>query len=750
MALRPPASASILAASLLFIGIAQANAQTAGGQGEMAENLEEVVVTATGLSKAMSATKAGIPIIESAQTISVISREEIDLRAASTIADALSYTAGVQPEPSGIDSRTDEISVRGFGAGGFSSNNNFVDGLRLPAGGQWTRFGFDTFGLQQVEVLKGPSSVLYGQAAPGGMVNMVTKRANGQTQREVQVQGQGYTDLDNFSGRIATDFGGTLNEAGSVSGRLVSVIEDGGSQVDGVDKSRYYLSPSVTWTPGDATTWTFLTQYQRDEGGATFQFLPALGTYAASNGQYIENDANIGEPDWNTFDRDQLLVGSFFEHAINDNLTLRNNVRYTHIDTLYRVTVLSGDTVTDCSATTYGDQCIDGQTIGRRAVQGDGDSDGYAIDTQLEGRFVTGNLEHTLLGGMDYFNTEWEHYRDLVSLPGLPSGQVDPLWDIFNPESRGSSNYAENMNPQVYGSSESKQTGVYLQDQISAGKLRFNIGGRYDWADDTSVNLLTDAKFATEADEFTWRTGAVYLFENGLAPYVSYSESFLPQVVDPSSTLDGVLFEPTTGDQVEAGVRFQSGNNIYLSLGAFEITQQNVATSDPNGTLCGRRVCQVQAGEAQVKGVELEGRAALTSGTTLIASASRLDAVVTESNDPIVGNKLQQVPDVLASLFINHRIEQGSLAGLGFGAGVRYTGESYGDTNNTLRMDDYTLFDLLARYDFGATRPEFEGVSVSLNARNINNERYLVTCGTTQSCFYGQGRVVTARLQYSW
>ncbi|WGL17577.1 TonB-dependent siderophore receptor [Microbulbifer bruguierae] len=748
MTIRSSVSVRLVAvSSLLALAVAQANAQI---QKNNDENLEEVVVTATGLSSASSTAKSGIPIIESAQTISVISREEIDLRAASTVADALSYTAGVQPEPSGIDSRTDEISVRGFGAGGFSSNNNFVDGLRLPAGGQWTRFGFDTFGLQQLEVLKGPSSVLYGQAAPGGMVNMVTKRAAAESQQELQVQGQGYTDLGNFAGRIAGDFGAALNDTGTLHGRIVTVAEDGDTQVDDVSKSRYYVSPSVTWTPSEDTSWTFLTQYQRDEGGATFQFLPALGTLTVSNGKYIENDANIGEVDWNTFDRDQLLVGSFFEHNINDSLTLRNNARYTHIDTLYRVTVLSGDTVTDCAASVYGEQCIDGQTIGRRAVQGDGESDGYAIDTQLEGRFETGNMSHTLLGGLDYFHTEWEHYRDLVSLPDAPRGQVDPLWDIFNPEYRGADDYEENLGPQIYGASTSKQTGLYLQDQISSGNLRLNIGGRYDRADDDSEDLQTGETFSTNADEFTWRTGAVYLFDNGVAPYISYSESFLPQVVDPSQTLDGVLFEPTTGAQVEAGVRYQSGNNIYVSFGGFEITQQNVSTSDPNGTLCGRRVCQVQAGEAQVRGLELEGRASLATGTTLIASASRLDAEITKSNDPIVGNTMTQVPDVLASVFVDHRIEQGALAGLGFGAGVRYTGESYGDTNNTLKIDDYTLFDVLMRYDLGVTRPELNGMSVSLNARNLNDERYLVTCTTTQSCFYGQGRVVTARLQYSW
>ncbi|MCW8125548.1 TonB-dependent siderophore receptor [Microbulbifer halophilus] len=746
MTLRPSANASFFAAaSLLLLTASQANARQTDS-----DNLEQVVVTATGLSTASSSTKTGLPIMESPQTISVINREEIDLRAASTIADALSYSAGVQPEPSGIDSRTDEIAVRGFGAGGFSSNNNFVDGLRLPAGGQWTRFGFDTFGLRQVEVLKGPSSVLYGQVAPGGMVNMVTKRAGADTQNALQVQGQGYTDLGNVSGRIAADFGSALNADGTLQGRIVSVAEDGGTQVDEVDNSRYYLSPSVTWRPSENTSWTFLAQYQRDEGGATFQFLPAAGSLESSNGDRIDNDANIGEPQWNTFDRDQLLVGSFFEHEINPNLTLRNNARFTHIDTLYRVTVLSGDTVADCAASPFGPECIDGQTIGRRAVQGDGESDGYAIDTQLEARFDTGALSHTLLGGLDYFHTDWEHYRDVVMLPDLPRGQVDPLWNIFDPKPRGAADYADNLAPQIYGAAESEQTGLYLQDQISAGQLRVSVGGRYDAAEDRSTDLQSGTGFSTEADEMTWQAGAVYLYDNGLAPYASYSQSFLPQLVDPSQTLGGVLFDPTTGEQVEAGLRYQSGRNVYLSVGAFDITQENVSIADPDGALCGRRVCRVQTGEARVQGMEFEGRASLANGTTLIASASRLDGEVTRSADAIVGNALPQVPEVLASLFVDHRIEQGGLAGLGFGAGVRYTGESYGDTNNTLEIGDYTLYDLLMRYELGVSRPGLDGVSLSLNARNLSNERYVVTCSTTQSCFYGQGRVVTARLQYQW
>ena len=571
----------------------------------------------------------------------------------------------------------------------------------------------------------------------------------------MEFQAQGYTDLGNWSGRIEGDVGGPVTSDGSLGARMVALAQHGGTQIDDVENSRYYISPSVTWEPASNLTWTLLGQYQRDEGGATYQFLPATGTIYETNGGYIENDANLGEPDWNNYDRDQMLGASFLEWEISPAVTIRNNSRFTHTDVLYRVTVLSGDTITDCTdpsnatAVVAGANCISGQTIGRRAIQADGSSNGFATDTQVQFKFGTGPVEHTLLGGFDYFHTEWEHYRDLVTLAGLPRGQVDPLFDIFNPEPRGSSDYAENLQPQIYGASDSEQTGLYLQDQLSIGNLRLSVGGRYDWTDDTTENLIAGTRQDYSADAFTWRAGAVYLFDNGLAPYFSYAESFLPQLVDPSGTKDGVLFEPTTGTQYEAGLRYQGGQGIYLTAGVFEITQQNVPVRDPEGDLCGNNVCQIQAGEARVRGIEFEGRASLGAGTTLIASATHLDAEITEdTNSAIVGNNLTQVPEYMASLFANHRIEAGALEGLGFGAGVRYIGESVGGTLNDFEIGDYTLFDLVLRYDVPSG--PLQGVGLSLNGRNIADKRYVVTCNSAASCYYGQGRVVTARMSMKW
>lgn len=741
-----------IATALILAGTSTiAHAQAAPAE---ANRDDIIIVTATGQSSAISTTKSATPIIESPQSISIISREEINLRASPTIADALAYTAGVQSESWGVDSRVDEVSVRGFGAGGFSSNNNFVDGLRLPSGGQWTRPGFDSYALEQIEVLKGPSGALYGQTAPGGLVNIVTKRPTDEFQANVMLQAIGTTDLNNWNYQASADVSGPITS--TLSGRIVGLSRYGDTQVKDVSIGRRYISPSLTWKPDDATTWTILGQYQQDKGGSTFQFLPALGALYPSNGKYIANDDNLGEPDWNTFDRNQYLIGSFFEHKFNDAITIRNNSRYTHLDTLYRVVVLSGNTLTTCPSSIAG--CIPGQTISRRAVQGKGESDGLATDTQLEAKFTTGPVEHTLLGGVDYFHTEWEHYRDLVS-----SSLVLPILDIFDPVSRGSAGYASNMSPQVYTETVSKQAGVYLQDQIKLGKLRLTVGGRQDWAKDNTYNPITGNRYITKSDAFTWRAGAVYMFDNGLAPYASYSESFQPQVSDPTTNLTAEPFKPTTGQQYEAGIRYQHGDNIYVTLGAYQITQQNMTTPAtladlPTGstaaTLAAKPCapsCQVQTGEGRVRGLEFESKATLPWGMAVIATATRMDSKVTKSNTAgQVGNELPQVPEWMASLFLNQTIEGGSLAGLGFGRGVRYTGKSYGDTANSLRIPDYTLFDLFIRYDLGKASDALEGMTFSINGRNIADKRYVATCSAVSACYYGQGRSLTARLQFNW
>ncbi|MFC4256627.1 TonB-dependent siderophore receptor [Croceibacterium xixiisoli] len=709
------------------------------------QSANQIVVIATGQSTAGTSSRTDTPIIESPQTISIINRAELDLRGVLSVNEAIAYTAGVVAEFGGIDSRVDAIKLRGFEAGGFSSNMTFVDGLRLPSGGQWTQLAFDPYSLDQIEVLKGPSSILFGQSAPGGVLNMVSKRANTRGGGEVSLWANGFNDLGRWQMQAAADIGGSLTENGELSARLVGLARDGKTAVDGVSNRRFYVSPSLTWAPADNIELTVLAQYQRDEGGSTFQFLPMTGTLNPSAGRTIENDAFIGEPDWNVFDRDQYLLGAFLKANLSDDVKLITNVRYTKVNTLYRAIVLSGDTVTTCPTTAQFAGCVPGQTVGRRGVQGLGSSEGIAGDMHLQGNFTTGGLDHLIIAGFDASATDWWHNRDNVSATVLP------VLNIFDPSPRGATGFETSLTNGTHTRTQNDQVGVFLQDTISAGGLRLTIGGRKDWAFDQTLNQLNLQKWTTDTSKFTWRAGAVYLLDNGLAPYFSYSTSFQPVTADPTSNINtNEAFVPMTGEQWEGGLRFQPrGSDAYFTLSGYQITQQNMLAAR-GGERCGAAqvICQEQTGEVRFRGAEFEARVNTRIGVTLLGSVTRAWSEITESRTLTeVGNQFAGVPEWSASGFASYQFRNGALEGFGFGGGMRYTGDSFGNNANTFAIPDYLLFDAMLRYEFGGS---LDGLNLSVNARNLADKRYVSTCTAVSGCYYGTGRTVSARLAYRW
>lgn len=689
----------------------------------------DIVVTATGQTQATSGTKTATRLIEVPQSISVITREELDVRAVHSVTEALAYTAGVQAEQDGIDSRADSFSVRGFSAGSFS-DNLFLDGIRLPAGGQWTRTAFDPFALQQIEVLKGPSAVLFGQVAPGGIVNLVTKRPTAKPRGEIMLQGAGFTDLGKWQYQGAADVSGPLTADGTIRARLVGLARYGDAQIDAIRTGRYYIAPSLSWVPDAATSITVMGQYQRDEGGSTFQFLPDVGSrQPGAKGQHIRLDAFLGEPQFNTFDRNEYLLGYELRHAFSDRFELRQNGRYTRVETLFQGTVLRGGTLAN------------GRTINRRAVRGISHSDGYGLDTQVEGRIDTGPLAHRVLIGVDMLDTEWRHLRDL-------STNVPPMPDIFNPVPQGVGRIFQTLAPQVHLNARLEQVGAYGQDQITLGQLHVTLGARYDWAKNHQINELatgtTNAVTLTKADKLTWRAGATWVSPSGIAPYASYSTSFQPTT---GQYFDGTPFKPTTGEQYEAGVKYQPrGSNALLTAALYQLTQNNLASPDPDEShVCPGGTCQVQTGQGRIRGIELEGKATLVGGLSMIATGTYMDSEVTRGDAGQQGKRLAQVPKWMGSLFADYRFaEDGPLGGVGLGGGVRHVGVSYGDTANMYRVPTYTLYDLFLRKAFAS------GIILSVNARNLTNHRYVAQCSSPAACYYGSGRTLNLRVQYRW
>lgn len=382
-----------------------------------AKTLDAVKVNAYRITThTQGATKTDTTIAETPQSVSVIAREELDARGVQNLNDAMRYVAGVSLESSGIDNRVDDFRIRGFDAGSWS-NNVTLDGMRAPQGGMWNRSSFDSWNLERVEVLKGPSAVMYGQVAPGGMVNQVSKTPFPDLEHQVHV------GVDNNGQyRAAFDVGGGTTDNRHMY-RLVGLYRNGDTQIKYTQQEHWFLAPSYTFQLAERTRLTLLGMYQQDRGGSTYQFLPMAGTLNPTPYGRMKNTTFIGEPTFNTFNRDIWTAGWLFEHAFNQNWVLNQSARHTHVDSLYEAVITSGALNTD------------GRTQNRRATWGVGDSDGDTIDTHLQGKFDTGALAHTLLFGVDWQKADWTNARGAMVNP-LPIDIFNPIYTGYNQVTR--------------------------------------------------------------------------------------------------------------------------------------------------------------------------------------------------------------------------------------------------------------------------------------------------------------------------
>lgn len=737
---------TLLISSLLVSGVALAAApepadETVDATGSV--ELDTVRVNAYRTTTHTSgATKTDTPIAETAKSVSVIAREEMDARGVTNLNEAMRYVAGVVLESTGNDNRYDDFRIRGFAAGSESPNVT-LDGLRVPPISSWNKTKLDSWNLDRVEVLKGPSAVMYGQVAPGGMVNQVSKTPTPDQQQVLQF------GLDRFGAwNTAFDVGGGTDDNRHLF-RLVGRYSDGDTQIDTVEQTHWFLAPSYTFQIAERTRLTLLGQYQKDEGGSTYQFLPMDGTLIPTPYGYMRNTTFIGEPDWDTWNRTIWTAGWLFEHVLNDTWTLSQSARHMHVDSLYRGIV------------TNGALGANGRTQNRRQVAGTGDADGNTVDTRLIGKFATGTLAHNLLLGVDWNKGDQDNARLTYANP--------PPIDIFEPVYTGPTT---TLNSIGYGGSTSRQTGLYVQDQITLDAWRFTLGGRHDRFKDDSFSQNFNAlngTYAARVDSqvrdsaFSGNAGLLYVFDNGFSPYLSYSESFQPSSYDATYSYEGTAFDPVRGKQWEVGVKYQpSAFDGLFTLAAYDLRQNGVAVPDTgHASVCGptgTTQCRIGDGETRVRGLELEARITPFDGFSVIGAASRMDSEYVRSNNVYEGKDVEMVPDWIASLWGDYTFQSGALKGLGVATGVRYNGSSYivgnsrsiagGPDKYPDQIPSYTLWDAALRYDL--SRVTHANVLLSLNLSNIADKRFVSTCTGTSSCWYGSGRTAIVTLRFGW
>nr|WP_186363576.1 TonB-dependent siderophore receptor [Rhizobium sp. ACO-34A] len=662
-------------------------------------------------TNASAAMKGDIPILETPQSISVVTADRIKDQAAQSVNEALRYTAGVRSETSGAQMMDNPLYLRGFQQ---SSLEMYQDGLRSATPGYFGFFAVDPYGLERVEVLKGPSSVLYGQQAPGGMINVVSKRPTDNPVNEVETT---VGSFDHYQGGF--DIGGTTEDK-NIMYRMIGMVRDAGTQVDHVDNDRRYFAPSITWAPDEDTKLTLLGSYQRNDGDFYAQ-VPAAAVLLPNPNGHIPFSRFVGEPDWEYETSERTAIGYEFEHRFNDTVQFEQNFRYTHLTNHRQYLQASG-------------ALVDNRLLNRTYNLRDIENDGIAIDSRFRFDFDTGPVEHKAIVGLDYLwgKSRWLEQRGAAT-----------AIDIYNPV------YGSPVNTSVYTTRslsdiDASQAGLYLQDQLKFENLILTFGMRQDWAWRDTENLFTGTSTEQDDHSFTKKAGLTYLFDGGIAPYVSYAESFNPVVGTDSL---GNTFVPETAQQWEVGVKYQpEGFDGMFTASAFDLTRQNVQTydpADPRYTL--------QTGEIRARGLELEAVANLDYGVSLAAAYTYTDAEITETKTTSqLGNTPFRIPRHTASLWVNYELQQEALDGLSVGAGVRYIGETWGNDDNTFKVPGFTLVDLAVRYDFGKKFPEAKGLAASLNVSNLFDKYYVPGCFTVNGCNYGSQRTIIGKLSYQW
>jgi iron complex outermembrane receptor protein len=635
---------------------------------------------------AATATKTDTPLSETPQSVTIVTRDQMVDQGATSLQDALNYAAGVRSDAYGLDSRTDSVRVRG------AYPDVYLDGLRQAYGYYTSTTRTEPYTLERLEVLRGPSGMLFGAGTAAGVVNMVSKRPLQEAQREVGVQ------FGSFGRKqIQADLTGPLNADGSLSYRLIALQRKSDTQVDYVPDDRSVIAPSLTWRPSAATSLTLQGLWQKDKSGSSSQFLPWEGTLLPNPNGRLPGSRFIGEPG-DFYNSERKTFGWLFEHKFNDNWTVRQNFRYAQNENAnqyhYGAAFSGFDSwSSDPVAKRVLGRYFDNQLTLNRT---------QTLDNHVEGHFQTGALKHTLLVGADF-----ARQRENVW-----SGTTVDTIDVYAPV------YGHRDVPEAVAlpRTRQRQTGLYLQDQIKLDNWIFVAGLRHDKAVSSAAGSDEQKSSAT-----TKRFGLMYASPSGWSPYVSYSESFTPQ-----SPRQGRIFTPLRGEQWEVGVKYEPKDRaLAFSAAVYDLREKNqIVEEQPN--------VFSQRGLTKTKGVELEAKGSIGRDLDLVAHYNYTDADA----------QIEGLPKHQASVWAKYRFSIGGVNGFSAGAGVRLM-SSFRDTQFGVgpRVPGIALADLVFAYETANWR-------YALNINNVTDKVYFSTCLSRGDCWYGSRRNVVASATY--
>lgn len=662
------------------------------------------------VSESSVGTRTDTDILDVPQSIQVIPDEVIEDQGIRSLGDVARNTAGVSTGRISSDSLATEFVIRGF-----PTENILRNGLRDTT----QQFASSIDNVEQIEVLRGPASVLFGQGSLGGTVNLVTEEPLEAPAYSLEYAG-GQFNLY----RPAIDFSSPFSPVSPLGYRFNATYENSGSFRDFEDSSYLFLAPTVTLIDTDNTNLIADLEYLRFQSSGTAPELPASGTVVDNPNGELDRTVNLGEPSLSESDSVITRLSYRLEHRFNANWRIRNEFLAAFSEVSLNRGVIPVELLSDQ------------RTLRRVITENPSNLSNYTLNTNLIGQFATGIFDHELLVGVELFRDTQRDTIDIINVATI---------DIFDPEYSGSAlNLLERQDTRTFRNS----VGIYLQDQISfSDHLILVLGGRFDFVNLEFENLLrAEDNFASEEQAFSPRIGIVYKPEETISLYASYTRSFEPVVgreqlfdSDNNQIILGDPFEPERGTQYEVGIKADLfDERLSVTLALYQLERTNVTTTGPDSSFS-----RVQVGEQRSQGVELNVVGEILPGWNLLASYAYTDARITDDNQYEIGNRLPNAPEHAASLWTTYEIQSGTLQGLGLGFGLFFQSERVGDLNNSFRLPSYLRTDAALFY----RRDRFRA---SLNLQNLFDVEYYTGSRDNTDVRVVVGAPLTISGQISW
>ncbi len=658
------------------------------------------------------ALKGGGELRDTPQSVTIVPPQLIESQAAATLAEALRNVAGLTLASGEGGFTGDSITIRGFGA----RTDQYVDGVRDS--GQYIR---DAYNIERVEVLKGPSSMLFGRGGTGGVVNTIAKKPSDTALRALTLMAgsddylRGTADLDQ---PVNDDVGVRLN--------LLWTRAD--SFRDTVEYDRHAIAPSLRLELSDDTRIDASLSYL-DHDGILDYGLP----FNTATGEPIDvpRHLNYGAGDQSTITYEVYEGRVAVAHRFSDSVELRNTTAYGHFDRTYRTVRPNVVNTAVLAPTTL---------VSRNHNLTGGDQRGLYNLTDLELELETGAIEHDLALGVEL---DWEDFSQkqrtsAQSINPLPALLPVP---IFAPQSIPlpllPSSF-EGATLASYSKVDTETQSLYVQDRIALNDAWSVVAGlRHDRFDAEVRNMLAGSALATDDTMTSHRLGVVYQPSEAQSYYASWATSFNPSAETFTLSAASAAVDPEENRIVEVGAKLTPfGDRLGINLAAFRIEKTNARTVDPTNTSV-----TILDGEQKSDGFDVELRGALTERWNVFAGYVHLDAEITKSNDVnsgvrIEGNVPVNTPESQANLWTTYELGNG----FELGGGAFHVGQRYTNTGNTLSIPEYTRVDAYLAWTRGPMR-------IALNAYNLADEEYF-EFGTGVFATPGAGRSYRVTLGY--